>query len=484
MIESAQYIIDNYNFVSERELYKCNHGNLLIEGPNYFLEIFFNRDFFNIEGTGETQYSFGNSEYNKWLETSEEPQRVSMETALAEDKNIILSYNLHPRIDKDDIRQYRTNFFDKIFSDIEILEGVKTGKITLFLYFGYEADNFYSFDESVMGNYSKIFNEVIKDYNLPKNAIIILSSNLMGPDLEKEYVEHTNEEIKFGVIYANVCEIEAFKSVKGTVDPDYTFDDYIENVKKSKKTLLRINRTHSVSRDIMLWYLYTSKNLDKAIIEHQKMLNQPNIFAHELEKFRNICELSGKDYLKKYFEWDMSLYNKINSNLPIIASSFEKNNELPMGDVFSNEPIPHDVYENTILSWVSTSLAYRNDQVFINASTFNPILNYHPIIYTGNYKTVHYLKQCGFRGYNFLYDEESVDNKETEFQRLVLSIDSIENILKLSKDELVNLLIENRQIMEDNRKVLFECRSIYTMLVSLTDLLKSNKKEQEMLNII
>jgi hypothetical protein len=115
-----------------------------------------------------------------------------------------------------------------------------------------------------------------------------------------------------------------------------------------------------------------------------------------------------------------------------------------------------DCYQRTIFSWVSTSLTDRFDQVFINASTFQPMLNYHPIIFNSNREHNYYMKLSGFKDYSWFSEVETVDMCPTQYERMVLNTNEIDKLMKKSKDELINLIIDNRESLEHNRKLLFE----------------------------
>lgn len=467
-IKSSKYIIDNFNITTINKTFEDPNGPIM--DPNAFLQPLFNSEWFKVEGTDS--FYFHNKKYLDWLrEYKEESNEIDFESALEDkQKRILLCFGMHPRAEKDFISNYKKYFFDELFKDEIILTGVRKGRIVLFLFFGWEADNFHvKHGDYYRGNYTEVFLRVIDEYCLPSNSIIILSSNLMGNQQYKDAFDDYNDPryANLKVIYDNIIESATFKSVKGKVDVDYTFDDYIKSVKDTKTPLLRLNRTHLVSRDIMLWYLYKSNNVDKCIIEHSLFSKTKTDLYFHLNQCVNFCKIMGFNHLIKYFEPDDSLYKKIINDLPFIGSDVEKNGELPMGDIHSNETIPHDVYKKTIFSWVSTSLANRDDQVFINQSTFNPMLYYHPIIYCGNYKTAYYLKSKGFMGYGFFSDEEMIDYQQPESARLVTSINDIDKLLKMSRNELIKLIVDNRHIMEHNRNLLLQCNSIERIIIEL-----------------
>lgn len=388
-------------------------------------------------------------------------------------KKIIVGFSIHPRMH--DVSTYRKNFFDKLFSDTELLDLIRKQKVHLYLYYGYEADNLNCEWEGDR-NFEKMLDSTIKDYSLPYNSIIVLSSNLMGYENHKSihgFGKGDNIENP-RIIYDNFYEVNTFKSLKGGIDMDYTFDEYLDNCRNTDKYCLRLNRTNHTSRDWMLYYLEKSKNIKKSIIEHNEYRED------SITSVLNIIEqTSTKDIhidrypdISKYLTNQQSIHDSIKSKLPIIASEHEIGKEYT--DVYSNETIPHDVYKKSIFSWVSTTFPHKHHQIFLNMSTFNPILYYHPLIYIGNNNTVTYLRKSGFQSYEFLYEEDITDYCGSYSERVLLSTIEIDKLFNMDKDSLIDILSENRNIMEFNKQKLIKCDSIRRILSSLQDILTNN----------
>lgn len=341
------------------------------------------------------------------------------------------------------------------------------------MYFGWEADNFY-WEQPDGLSYDSIFHDVIKDYNLPYNSLIIHSSNSLG------YQQHLSKYDRNNIyspryIYETAYEPNTFKSLKGPIDINYTVDEYIENCKKADKTLLRVNRTHLKSRDVMLLYLYKSNHLSKCLIEHNKFAPDIDEFNGYLTGVINHTYDLGNGHLLKYFKINQNDIKNLQNLTPFVASDIEKNNSIGMNDIYSNETIPYDIYKKTIFSWVSTSLAEVEDQVFLNSSTFNPILYYHPIVYHSNGETSYFLQKSGYLSYNWLYDEQKQDFYHDNRGRLSISINEIDKLLNLSKDDLIDKIIENKHILKYNREKLFCTDSVRRIINKLHSILFENE---------
>ena len=158
---------------------------------------------------------------------------------------------------------------------------------------------------------------------------------------------------------------------------------------------------------------------------------------------------------------DENIITKIKSDLPYVASYYEKNIQV---DDYSNKVIPHDVYKKTIFTWASTSLPEQIDKVFINQTTFKPILFYHPLVIHSQPNHIHHLKKSGYKSYDWLFDE-SLDTLynhewETKYQRLWKNIRGIDKVMNMTRDELVGVISENKKSLQHNRDLLFKCESI------------------------
>lgn len=447
-----------------------------------WFQALFDGGFYTIDGTDST---FHNPKLIKFLDNYTPILIQPYEEAIKSDKQIIVQMSLHPRTTDCDC--IYTDYFVKLFKDFpKLLEKMKNSEAHLLLFFGWEADNFADngTKKGKFKSYYEMFEKVIHDFQLPHESIIILNSNQRGYEQEREYYQD-NYDGYTNVIYENAFELNSFKSMKGSWNPTYTFDEHIENLKKpNTKKCLRINRTQLGCRDVMLYWLEKNNLKKDCIIEHradeiyndsffQKEINpwleqdEPEEYdyyalKYYLEQCRDIANNLNYFELLPTLEYDEDVIKKIKNNSPYVASSHEIFGGFE--GIYSNETIPVDVYYKTMFSWVSTSLTDRFDQVFINASTFNPILHYHPLVFNSNPAHKKHFTMCGYKPYNWFTEDEIVDSAKTPHERMVLNISEIKRLMEMPKDDFINLLIENRESLEYNRKVLFECRSIENII--------------------
>jgi len=469
-------LIDDYNITTlNQEFFNKQNGQIIANPRNWLINLF-DSGFYYIDNNEEERVHFHNKRLIDFLDWYTKMEYKTFEECMSDNKPFIIEMGLHPHTDNVDCIDF--DFISPLLdNNKELHNRLVKGTAYLFLYFGWEADNFlsdgigsfYSKNNRKKGDYPsyhQVFSFLMNKYELPGDSIIVLNSNLAGDYQENCHI-HLFEGKCAKVIYESSVELDTFKSIKGRWKPNYTFDEYIENIKKAKYKVLRVNRTHLISRDIMLYFLYNSKLLNEVLIEHKEIdtnyLPAVQVYFDKCYQIAKNLDLEIATYLK----YDSSKLKKLLKLLPFVASDYEKTGELPVEGLYSNETVPYDIYENTIFSWVSTSLFSRPDQVFINGSTFNPILHYHPIVWASNPMTLYFFKRKGFKSYSWLCEEELQDIQVTEHERIVLSINEIYKLLKKDKQELIDLIIENRDTLEHNRKLLFECKSIENIIKKL-----------------
>jgi hypothetical protein len=358
-----------------------------IADPSTYFWRLFTPEYYRISHTKGT---FHNSDYVKFLSEYEYKDELSIKTCLERDKKIILQMDLHPCTDDDKpFEIIKNKFFDYMLGKKEIIENMQSGKMVMFLYQGWEAENYTisHWPDDKYKTFYHMIEDVLQQYGLPYNSIIILNSN----------VKLHNYKHKVNVIYDNAMEMNSFKrGVSGT--------EYGIKIKDFDLTYRVDEAKHKVDMDIL-------NNIDKDI------------------------PLTGSPYERK--------------------QGYHKLHEHP------NSPIPFDVYQDTTFSWVSTSLPDQADKVFLNQSTFNPILHYHPLLWHGQKHTTKWFKNFGYKSYEWLFENESkADDTDSLVERLMLNIQDIVNVMNMSDDELYNRLKDNKDTLQHNRDLLFECKSI------------------------
>ena len=89
------------------------------------------------------------------------------------------------------------------------------------------------------------------------------------------------------------------------------------------------------------------------------------------------------------------------------------------------------------------------------------------MIFNSNPFHNNYLKLHGFKDYSWFSDPEITDTTYSKHERMVLNVKEIEKLMNKSNDELINIIVDNRESLEYNRKLLFECKSVENIVKKL-----------------
>ena len=362
---------------------------------------------------------------------------------------------------------------DVLFSKKLILKLLQNKQIILVVYFGWEADYFGTQEES--DNYNTFYSillDLYKKYQIPRESIIFLNSNLKGKNLDNAKPNSEKLPISF---YENWFEFETFRRVKGSISnlDDYTFEEHFERLKKeSTHNFLRLNRTPKPERDTMLYWSYCLGDMNKIIFEHPHF-NSNNLDIHHLN---NLCNVF-KDHITHHvsiLEDGRPIYNfingdddKINQLEKLIPLKCIKEDKLKF-DILANEPIPHDIYYKAPLSYVFTSFPERPDYVFLNQSVFNPIYNFQPILFYGNSDTVTYFQKSGYKSYDWIFNE-TYDKIEDNHIRLLYSYREMDRINSLGKHKILDLIYDNQEKLIQNRDNLINTNSLSNFIINLNN---------------
>lgn len=461
-IEKVKYIMDNYNFCTYQE--NIEYNGIEIACPSTYFWRLFTKEFYQIPNTNTI---FHNKQLFNFLRNYDYKDEIGLESALKDDKKIILQMDLHPvTANNKPFELIKSKFFDYMLGKKEIIENMKSGRMVMFLYQGWEAENYtisYWKDDKYKTFYHMI-EDVLQEYGLSYSSLVIVNSN----------AKLHNYNHKINVIYDNCMEMNSFsRSIVGPeygikikdFDETYRVDDYLDKIKHSKYRLLRISRTPHQLRDKMLYFLYKYNFQNKSVIEH-RYFEQKNVSDDYLffKKSKEFCEKNNLKDMINFFDYDKidkDILQTIDKKIPLVGSPYEQQQGYHKLHLHPNSPIPFDVYRNTVFTWASTSLPDQNDKVFLNQSTFNPILHFHPVLWHGQQHTTKWFKHFGYKSYEWLFENETKsDNTDCIVERFVLNIQDIIRVMNMSDDELYNRIKDNKDTLQHNRNLLYDCKSI------------------------
>lgn len=432
--------------------------------------IFNNPDFFKLNGDLKSVSCYGGgisdviSKINNIKVDTEITSKI-----LTDNKVHLIEMEMHPV--PPSILKHKLE--DVLFSKKLILKLLQNKKIILVFYFGWEADYFGTHEES--DNYNTFYSillDLYKKYQIPRESIIFLNSNLKGRELDN--INPNSEKLPIS-FYENWFEFETFRRVKGSITnlDNYTFEEHFEKLKKeSTHNFLRLNRTSKPERDTMLYWSYCLGDMNKIIFEHPHLnsnfLDIPHlnhlckVFKHHTTHHVSILEDGRPIY--DFIGGDVDKITQLEKLIPLKCM---KEDKLKF-NILANEPIPHDIYYKAPLSYVFTSFPERPNYVFLNQSVFNPIYNFQPILFYGNYNTITYFQKSGYNSYDWIFNE-TYDKIEDKHIRLLYSYREMDRINSLGKNKILDLIYDNQEKLIQNRNNLINTNSLSNFLISLNN---------------
>ena len=167
-INIVKKILDDYYFTTYPK--KFDRDGDLIAGASDFFTNIFNHEMYEIYGERKVFHDKKVvrflKEYNKDNDGNSGKHNVRLKTALNSDKKVIIQFDLHPMTNfENPFEITKSYFFDILLEDSEILENMRNGKVTLFLYQGWEAENFTTstFPKDKFNGYYDLFDTILKE---------------------------------------------------------------------------------------------------------------------------------------------------------------------------------------------------------------------------------------------------------------------------------------------------------------------------------
>jgi len=307
-----------------------------------------------------------------------------------------------------------TNFFEKIPKKVIKYINEGNGKIVI----NYSHEGWVN-DWALKGFYLGAKNNQI-DLN---KIILILNDFNLKNKLEKFKEKYDIENYPKIINYSFFLTASAkhfYEKYKINNTEKYEF------FKKNKKyKFLFLNRRLDTHRVKLMCEIYNLIK-DNSIISFDKSL-----ITNEVENFiKNYNLLQKFDYIP----------NKIVADREDIENTngYKHENNL--------------LFLDTQISIV-TETSFYSDNDFISEKIWRPLFQYHPFIVVGRPYLLKYLKEIGFKTFDWLINEE-YDNIEDNDKRMQFIIYEIEKLNKLSNEEIQTKINQNFDILTHNHELL------------------------------
>ena len=318
----------------------------------------------------------------------------------------------------------------------------------------------YSLNIEVVDEYANFFDfipkQIIKDVNLGKGKIIINYSHegwVSNFLLKQIYLGAKNTGIKLENLililndYNLETKIDLFKK-------KFDIEEYPKVINYSYYLTASAN------------HLYNKYNANNIRDIHFN-LNKPYKFLClnrrlDLHRVVLLSEILNEIQINSLISFDKNL---ITDEIPIL---FEKRpdinikfNNLPNKIIADREDIENTngyhhenekLFLDTYISIV-TETSFYIDNDFISEKIWKPLYQFHPFIVVGRPHLLKYLRDIGFKTFDWLIDE-TYDIIEDNDLRMSMIIAEIKKINKLSSYEIHTLIHKNFDILEYNHNLL------------------------------
>ena len=217
---------------------------------------------------------------------------------------------------------------------------------------------------------------------------------------------------------------------------DFKYFPQVEN--KFTKVFICLNRLTTKDRSYRLFLV--SKMLEKDLVKHGNVslcLTDPSQGTWQQELAYTESKLS--DYAKE----------TIQQNLSKLSGSLVVDKENPVGEL-SAYAGPEDFKLNQSALWhVVPETVFYYKKLHLTEKIFKPIVSRRPFILVGGVGNLAYLKRYGFKTFDKWIDE-SYDSEEDGDKRILMIIEQLEKLCKLSQEELTVMHREMEDILEYN----------------------------------
>lgn len=278
------------------------------------------------------------------------------------------------------------------------------------------------------------FHEECEKYNVPPQAIIYVTGNLLANQQYVAWADSKNLLARINVIPYTVFEYDI-----GTISQEVNLiSDLRQNYEHKKNNLENIKTFNCLQKRLRAHRIWFYKYLADA-----QLLDYGLISMNPFEPRMSFFE--GKHLSQIEVE-------NLNKNLPRLIYG-ENNNK--NGDNYYIRRITDDVFINSWVSVISEAAAGESDQtIFISEKMFKPIVCFHPFIVVSNQGYLEKLRQMGYKTFHG-YIDESYDTLPTVFERYQAIIIAIQKIHAI-EDKLAwyksieHILLHNYSVFHKN----------------------------------
>ena len=309
----------------------------------------------------------------------------------------------------------------------QILTTIQTGSTFLLLCMEWE---------SHVNVIQSIYEEIVVNLNIPPEKIILVAGS---HGVYEEVIKVANHFSK------NQIKVVSFSSSEWAMFYDQTkIKNSVQRIFKrkfgiNKKKFLNFNRRWRSHRPMLVALLQSSN-----LLQHGYVSLAPS-----------------DDNLDWLDVWDSIIKPCICHNCDETANILRSNKE----SIINIPPLYLDEYDLTINyfeirsgtikyydeSYFSlvTETNYFDGPIFLTEKIFKPVVHQHPFILVSVHKSLEYFKSLGYKTFSPFFNED-YDLEENPCKRMMMIVNEVERLCKLSDEEWKNMLVELNKICHYN----------------------------------
>jgi hypothetical protein len=292
-----------------------------------------------------------------------------------------------------------------------------------------------------------IYDILIKQLGIPPEQIILISeSAIIDKEVELIATEYSLDRIK-------TKWMRLFEHDTANVEhkPLATLE-----YKQYDKKFINFNRRWRLHRPALV-----------ALLELRGLLDKGYVSLAKTDEYNSYW-----DVFFEHFCWSIR-------HSPNFVETFVRNREriesipemtLDQSDMTINHAAvltdsTDEYYLNTYFSIVSETNFFKviAEGLFVSEKIFRPILKKHPFILVSRPNTLRMMRNIGYKTFHPIINED-YDSEEDDGKRMLMIVDEIDRLCKLSDDELREFLNKAKEITEYNYHVLLNKTEFLTVL--------------------
>ena len=431
------YIKNNYSIQYYDKSYYTESGELIAKPSTYL------NDLLDIDSNTVDEYNMVNG-----------------------NKIVLIAFDL-TSVKENPQQFYIDGFFKKLFSNTEIVNGIHSGCLKiLFVVKDTLCDFKDTHKNPNTGNgiikpevtLEEIFTFATQSLRLSNSSLIFLSDNLFMNT--KEYQSRLP-----GLISHTLNE---YSYVKSNYQNRTNITKYIDNINKLSDTVVNIKNIDTPYNFILFKYLVESGNIDKVFLKNTKLdlYEYPQV-KDIFDRGLKYCKRLKYTHLEKYLNFTVDDYEsliKLSKEVP----SYQK----------------EDVYDKSVFT-IIYNIIESSTNLNLPLDVFDAITNHHPIVLIGPKRLIAEYNRMGYRRSFFMHRDKLMDEQPSD-KSIPHFLRDLDSLFNDGYDNLKNIIMENKDILEYNNNFLYNLSSTDFILTKIASklVIKSHLRNESLYELL